>query len=129
MPSNPRISAKERGLLKGAIRRVFSRSDLRRRVLEAHTIEHFDAKRPRVTKWSWCTVCGEVLPRYTLDIDHEDPIIPLDTTLEQMSWDTVIDRVFCEEKNLHPICKEDHKVKTRAENKQRPKKPKVAKHG
>lgn len=124
---NPRITAKERGLIKGAIRRVFSRSELRRRVLEEHTIVHSDSKRPRVSKWSYCTVCGEVLPRYLLDVDHDDPIVPLSTTLEQMSWDTVIDRIWCEEHNLRPICKEDHKRKTRAENKLRPKKARTKK--
>jgi hypothetical protein len=46
--NNPRVTSKERGLLKGAIRRVFSRSDLRRKVIELSRIDHTDSTRPRV---------------------------------------------------------------------------------
>lgn len=116
---NNRISAKERGLLKGAIRRVFSRSELRRRALSTVGVEHFDGNRPRVKKWSWCTNCGEVIPTYLLQVDHIDPIIPINSTLESMSWDIVVDRTWCEENNLAPTCKSCHTQKTKAENKER----------
>ncbi len=120
---NSRITAKERGLLKGAIRRVFSRSDLRKAAIDATRVEHYDPKRPRVTKWSECTSCRERVATYQMDIDHVVPIIPTHTTLEQMSWDEVIDRVWSDLANLKGVCKPCHKAKTKAENKLRPRKP------
>lgn len=117
--SNPRITTKERGLLKGAIRRVFSRSDLRRKVLDASIIQHSDVKHPRVTKWVRCAECQKPCPKYKAVVDHIIPLVPIDTTLELMSWDTVIDRAWCEEHNLQVLDKECHLVKSKAENKLR----------
>lgn len=116
---NTRISAKERGLIKGAIRRVFSRSDLRRKVVDASVVQFTDPSRPRVKKWSVCPLCELFTPKYLMEVDHKNPIIGVDTTLEDMSWDTVIDRVWCEENNLMAICKSCHKEKTKMENKAR----------
>lgn len=114
--ANPRISAKERGLLKGAIRRVFSRSELRRKVLDTADIEHFDPKRPRVRKWSRCPFCKEPTPKYLMQVDHIQPIVPVDTTLEAMDWDTVINSTWCQENNLTPTCQICHTAKTKAES-------------
>lgn len=120
--NNPRITAKERNLLKGAVRRVFSRSDLRRAVLEAATIQHFDLSRPRVKKWIQCAVCKQPSARYEAQVDHIDPIVPLHLTLEGMSWDTVVDRTWCEENNLQAICEDPcHKQKTKLEREARKK--------
>lgn len=113
---NNRISAKERGLLKGAIRRVFSRSDLRRKVVESARIEHIDTSRPRVKKWGQCSDCKQPTALYQMQIDHRDPIVPVDTTLEAMSWDTVVNRVWCEENGLAAVCKSCHTIKTKQEN-------------
>lgn len=115
-PSNP----KERNLLKGAIRRVFSRSELRRKVLDDSVIiGYFDTTRPRVTKWCKCTNCGKMEPKYLMQVDHAHPLIPIHKSLEEMSWDEVIDNTWCHESNLKPICKPCHKTKTLAENKER----------
>lgn len=116
---NPRITKKERGLLKGSIRRVFSRSELRLAVLRAFEVEHVDAKRPRVKKWTWCNSCGEVFPRYLASIDHVAPIVPVDSALENMSWDDLINAVFCVSVNLQTLCPNCHNIKTKAENKLR----------
>lgn len=116
---NPRITAKDRGLIKGALRRVFSRSELRRSIMLLTVIEHYDHSRPRVTKWSMCQACLTPTPTYLMQLDHNDPIIPIDTTLEDMTWDTVIDRIWCEENNLVPLCKPCHLTKTKLEGKLR----------
>lgn len=113
------MTAKERNLLKGAIRRVFSRSELRIKVLNTANIEHFDATRPRVKNWSLCPSCDKKTPRYLMQVDHHVPIVPLTSTLEAMDWDTVVDRTWCEENNLKPICKECHNVKSTQERKER----------
>ncbi len=116
---NPRLTPKERGLLKGAIRRVFSRSELRRKALEASMVDHHDPKRPRVTKWSICSECKLYIPTYLMQIDHSDPIIPIFRSFEEMTFDEVIERTWCEYEKLTPLCKDCHSLKTKAENKRR----------
>lgn len=118
---NPRLTAKDRGLIKGAIRRAFARSELHRLVVEATRVEHHDPERPRVKKWSRCQKCNILTPSYQIVVDHISPIIPIDTTFEAMSLDTVVDRTWCELRNLQgidPLC---HDAKTKAENAMRPK--------
>lgn len=116
MRNNSRISAKERGLIKGALRRVFSRSELRRAAVDASRIEHEDAGRPRVKKWSRCPVCSQPTPTYLMEVDHVVPIIPVDSSLEQMTADELIDRIWCDASNLLAICKPCHKIKTKTES-------------
>jgi 5-methylcytosine-specific restriction endonuclease McrA len=117
--NNKRISPKERGLIKGALRRVFSRSDLRKAALESSVVKHVDPERPRVKKWSKCSECKNFTPTYLIDIDHIVPIVPIMSSLEEMTWDNVIDAIWCEITNLSPICKECHTIKTKFENKER----------
>lgn len=111
------MTARERGLLKGAIRRVFSRSDLRKEALNQSYIEHTDSTRPRVKKWSRCPECKKATPTYLMQVDHQHPVVPLDKTLEDMSWDDVINNMWCETVNLIAMCKECHAVKTGQERK------------
>lgn len=49
-------------------------------------------------------------------VDHIEPIVPL-TGWE--SWDSYIERMFCEKEGLQILCEECHDVKTRAEKKKR----------
>lgn len=103
---NDRITPKERGLIKGALRRVFSRSELRQRVLDRARIEHYDPNRPRVKKWSRCEGCQKPTPTYLIDIDHIEPLVPLDKALVEMSIQELLDRQFCEESNLQNLCQD-----------------------
>lgn len=119
MYMNNRINARERGLIKGALRRVFSRSDIRRQAIEQSVIQHIDESRPRVKKWSMCPECGKPTPTYLLQVDHIIPLIPLDKNLEDMTWDELMDRLWCDISNLKAICLPCHKEKTRQERKLR----------
>jgi 5-methylcytosine-specific restriction endonuclease McrA len=112
-------NAKERNLLKGAVRRVFSRSELRKAALARNQIQHHDTERPRVTAWVFCDHCGLVFPKYLADVDHIEPIVPLGSSLEEMTWTELVDRVFCDTVNLQVLCESCHDVKTQAENKER----------
>ena len=112
-------SPKERNLLKSAIRRVFSRSELRRHALERQLIPHIDPNHPRVTKWAWCAACGEIQPAYKMEVDHISPVIPLDTELVDMTWNEIVDRLWCQVDGLQAIDKECHKDKSRKENQAR----------
>lgn len=120
-PDNP----KERNLIKGAIRRVFSRSDLRKKALQKSVVSHYDETRKRVTKWSKCPDCQQFTPTYQMEVDHVEPIIGLDESLEDLTWDVIVDRIWCSEDNLRAICKPCHKRKTKLENSERRKNKKV----
>lgn len=117
--SNPRIRPKERGLIKGAIRRAFSRSELRKEVLEAGIVEHSDPTRPRVKTWVRCNICGKPEAKSNVEVDHILPVIPLDSSLEDMTWDELVDRVWCERIHLQIACHLCHDEKTRQEQKAR----------
>lgn len=116
---NPRITKKERGLIKGALRRVFSRSELRKKILDTADIDHTDSTRPRVKKWSKCPVCLTISPKYLMVVDHIEPVVRIEESFENMSVDTVVDRLWCEQKNLQPICPSCHNIKSKTENKSR----------
>jgi len=112
-------SPKERNLVKGALRLVFSRSDVRREALSRQLIEHSDPNHPRVTKWAWCAECGEIQPAYKMEVDHVSPVIPMDKELGAMSWEEVINRLWCGVEFLQVVDKECHKRKSKEENKAR----------
>ncbi len=118
-PSNP----KERNLLKAAIRRVFSRSELRKEVIEKSRVTFVPQRsrdlKPRTTKWSICQECATYTPTYLMEVDHISPIIKIDEKLEDLTWDELVDRVWCNLNNLVAKCKPCHKLKTKAENAER----------
>lgn len=116
---NKRITAKERGLLKGSIRRVFARSELRQRVLDAAQIIYEDVKRPRVKKWSKCAVCLKPTPKYLAAVDHKEPVILVSSSFEEQGMDITVNRTWCSEENLQVICEECHDSKTKAERAER----------
>ena len=118
---NPRITPKDKALIKGAVRRVFSRSELRRSILEAAIIEGYsDPKRPRVKKWFKCGICGEPEAVSYAEIDHKLPIQAiLSLTNEDISWDNLVDKIWCEPSNLQALDKKCHKAKSKQENKLR----------
>lgn len=117
---NPRITKKERGLLKGAIRRTFSRSELRKQILDNALVKDYhDPNRKRVTRWGKCAECKTMTPLYLLEIDHKEPIIPIGETLEDQTWDKVVDSVWCDERKLQALCDPCHNRKTQTENAER----------
>lgn len=119
---NPRITKREQGLLKGAIRRVFSRSELRQSIMTSMTVKGYvEPNRPRVKKWSTCAVCSKIHPSYLMAVDHINPVIPVTSTFEDMSLDEVVNRMWCEEKYLQVICETCHDNKTSEERKERTK--------
>jgi 5-methylcytosine-specific restriction endonuclease McrA len=118
---NPRITKKEQGLLKGALRRVFSRSELRRAVIDAALVEYSDPSRPRVKKWCRCAICKLPEAKSYVAVDHISPVIPLDRSFEEMSIDEVVNRLWCLLDNLQVLCETCHDDKTAEERKARKK--------
>lgn len=116
MRSN-RITPKERNLLKGAMRRVFARSELRRSVLEkAYWPAYNDPSRSRVKTWVKCAGCGRAEAKSYAVVDHIEPVVPLDKSFEEMTLDETADRMWCEESNLQVLDEKCHKLKTKEEN-------------
>lgn len=115
-PSNP----KERNLLKGALRRLFGRSDIRYEAIQNGIVKGYtDPKRKAVKFWVKCEGCGCMEAKSNVQVDHKDPLVPITQTLEDMSWDDVVDRLWCDAANLQLLCKPCHKTKTKEENKAR----------
>ena len=117
--NNPRINKKERNLIKGAIRRVFSRSEIRSKIVAASIATHIDLTRPKVKTWCVCSECKNFIPKSYMEVDHISPVVPYNTTLENMSWDELVNRIWCEESNLQAICENCHDIKTKLERKLR----------
>lgn len=116
---NKRLTPKDRGLIKGAVRRAFARSALHREVLIRQKVPHADPTRPRVKTWYECQGCKKKFAGFQLSVDHINPIVPVDTTLEHMTWDELINNTWCDEKYLQTLCDTCHDTKTEEERKQR----------
>ena len=114
---NPRITPKEHVLIMGAIRRIYSRSELRRgAILVSSAPDFMDMTRPRVKKWSICPKCQQFIPTYLMEVYHVSPVVPLDKTLQEMSWEELINNIWCEPSNLIALCKPCHLTKSTIEN-------------
>ncbi len=123
--SNPRITPQERGLIKAAIRRVFSRSALRINAVKDCQVKTesvpigYRNSRPRVKTWYQCPVCDNYCAAGDLEVDHRSPVVPVDSSFEEMAWDVLIDNLWCVVDNLIAICKMCHKDKTKLEMRER----------
>lgn len=117
---NSRITKKERGLIKGALRRVFSRSDLRKNALDNSKIaEYTNSKRPKVKTWCKCEMCGGMEAVSNMDVDHKDPVIPLHLSMDDLTLNELADRIWCDPSNLQILCESCHDDKTSRERKVR----------
>jgi len=74
-----------------------------------------------------CAGCNDEITKTTLDpetrkrvnnvhVDHIEPVVPV---TGWVSWDSVIERMFCEVGNLQVLCTPCHKTVTAEENSQR----------
>lgn len=117
---NPRITKKELNLIKGALRRVFARSELRNGVVnKTKMIGYEDLSRPRVKTWCYCTMCEKPQARSNMVVDHFSPVIGIEESFDSITIDEFIDRLWCDESNLSAICVSCHKVKSSSEAKLR----------
>ena len=63
-----------------------------------------------------CNSCGDKKGRKEIAVDHINPVVPV---TGWVSFDDFIYRLFCGVDQLQVLCKICHKVKSKAENKER----------
>lgn len=100
-----------------AIKKTFSRSKFALNFKERSIVEGKKGKRGG--KIGECAVCKKHFPYYKLNIDHKDPIVPLEMPGKVMAFIMLYNRTFCDESNLQVICKECHDKKSKKEMGQR----------
>jgi 5-methylcytosine-specific restriction endonuclease McrA len=108
----------------GNLKRCFSRSPDVQAFLRANRIERpwhkkdgTLAKKPRV--YYICMECNKEFGSTKIQVDHKIPVIPSNIPSKHMSFDVIVDRLFCDTSNLQILCKEDHKKKSLQENAER----------
>lgn len=67
----------------------------------------------RLAQHYLCAMCEQEYTQKDVQVDHIKPVI--DPKKGFVSWDTYIDRMFCEGKNLQVLCKVCHVEKTKLE--------------
>lgn len=116
---NNRISKKDKALIKGSMRRIFARSEYHRRIKDSAYVEHSDPTRKRVKSWRRCQVCTKPEAKTNCVLDHLLPVVPINSSLEEMSIQEIADAIWCDEENLQVVCSACHFQKTLRENAQR----------
>lgn len=106
----------------GSLKRTFSRSPIIKCFLDKHRIEKpyykKDGSKSSISRVFYkCSKCSNEFPASQINVDHIDPVIPLNIPVKHMSLDIIVKRLFCDEKNLQILCKKDHKEKSIEENK------------
>jgi len=67
----------------------------------------------RLAQHYLCAMCEQQYTQKDVQVDHIKPVV--DPKKGFVSWDTYIDRMFCEGKNLQVLCKVCHVEKTKLE--------------
>lgn len=104
-----------------SLKRAFSRSPTVRAFLAKHRREEAwlkkdgsKAKNPKV--FYVCAHCKQEFRSNAVQVDHIDPVVPLNIPSRHLSYNDLIARLFCDESNLQILCKEHHRDKSAKEN-------------
>lgn len=62
-----------------------------------------------------CANCGEKYPRKEVQIDHIEPVVPLDMGMEKQTLDSYIRRMFCKINGYQVLCELCHSMKSAME--------------
>jgi 5-methylcytosine-specific restriction endonuclease McrA len=109
--------------IRGAIRRIFSRSPVKIEVLKKVRREvpkyNKDGSRSKKDSVQYqCAVCKLWVGSTKVEVDHIIPVIEMN---EQgfVDWNTFVERLFCGPENLQVICDPCHDKKTQEERMKR----------
>lgn len=83
------------------LRKASYRHPARTQALQAARVERNQYK---------CAMCGMIFPRKQVQLDHKNPII--DPAVGFVSWDSYIERLFCEVDGYQVLDLTCHKIKT-----------------
>jgi 5-methylcytosine-specific restriction endonuclease McrA len=104
--------------IRGALRRVFSRSPIVRQVMSKVRREvpklNKDGSRAKKDAVQYqCSACREWIKSTAISVDHVVPVIGVDEGF--VNWDEFVARLFCGEDNLQVVCDTCHRAKTNSE--------------
>jgi 5-methylcytosine-specific restriction endonuclease McrA len=83
---------------------------------QAKTDKHINPKTGRLAQFYRCAECQTEGTSKEVEVDHILPVVPLSGFV---SWDNVIENLFCGEENLQVLCTPCHKLKSKEEKQQR----------
>lgn len=66
-----------------------------------------------------CASCGGNFPKNQVQVDHIEPVVPLDASLEVLTLEELYSRINCSMSNLQVLCDSCHKSKSKTEVKER----------
>ena len=87
---------------------------------EAFVGKQVNAKTGKMAMHYKCVACQKLYVAADVQVDHINPVV--DPEKGFVSWDSFINRIFCEIDNLQVLCKPCHKIKTDQEKVERRKK-------
>lgn len=67
--------------------------------------------------WFECALCKKLAKE--IEIDHRDPIVPINTTASLMELSEIVARTDCDKSNLWALCVPCHDAKSSDENRLR----------
>ena len=80
---------------------------------EAEVGKKINKSTGRIAMHYCCAGCSDHFPNSYVSVDHILPVV--DPTTGFVSWDDVIERMFCEIDGLQVLCKDCHDEKTKQE--------------
>lgn len=107
----------DKALIKGALRRLMARSPMVKRVYEQNL--HPTAKGIRGGKQYICNHCKKTFPSNRMAVDHIKPVVPINSNIQEMSYEMIVNRIFCPISNLQLLCETCHQIKSKEEREQR----------
>jgi len=109
----------QKSFIKGAVRRLFSRSPVVIEVLSGAI--HPTIKGVRGGKQFICVNCKKTFAQKDVQVHHRESVVPLNKTLDDLDYNTIVKRIFCTKKNLKVLCISCHKKETIKERVERKK--------
>lgn len=80
---------------------------------EAKTEKKINVATGRLAQHYKCNVCKDEFPATQIQVDHKKPVV--DPKKGFVDWNTYIERMFCDKKNLQALCKGCHMKKSSQE--------------
>ena len=112
---------RKKGYITSTLRKGFTRWPAKFEALKRALVgKKVNKKTGRVAAHYACASCHNHFTSTEVQVDHIEPVVAVEKGFT--SWDTYIERLFCEASNLQVLCIKCHKKKSSVENKGRKKK-------